>query len=146
MSLSIFRIKSNNFENLLFAFSTRRGWFIPGRLSSRNPSSKNDCSIEPPNFLMIWIESSVAFGSSEHYPVILRTRKKNLNQKPLILRMALTQISAKKSLCCVSSLELSVVRAMLNRSVLNFSASFWLSCAVASNASRAAATAFFQPL
>ena len=59
--------------------------------------------------------------------------------------MASTQIFAKKSLCWVSNLELSVVRAMLKRSSLNCSGSAWLSTADSFRASRATATAFFQP-
>ena len=109
------------------AFSTRRGWFCPGLLLRRKPLSKNESAIELPNFLIIWIDSNVAFGSAR------------------IFMIASTQILAKKSLCWVSNFELNVVLAMLKRSFRNFSSSEPLSWATSSRASRATATAFFQP-
>ena len=143
MTYCFWQLSGNSCSNLLLAFSTRRGWFWPGVLARRNPSSKKESDIAPPNFLMIWIDSNVAFGSAKHQLAsIFHTKTRKL---PLIFIMASTAILAKKSLCCVRSLELSVVRAMLNKSSRKACSSWPLSWAKFSSASRATATAFFQP-
>lgn len=41
--------------NKMVAFSMRFGWWTPGFLSNRKPSSKNESSNVPPVFLMMWM-------------------------------------------------------------------------------------------
>mmetsp|Transcript_49243 Transcript_49243/g.118341 ORF Transcript_49243/g.118341 Transcript_49243/m.118341 type:complete len:292 (+) Transcript_49243:748-1623(+) len=109
----------------MVAFSMRLGWPTPTVLASRMPSSRKESLSLPPAFLMIWMWSR----SSESF-----TRK-----------MASTASLAKWSFSCVTNLELSVVRAILNRSSRKRASSVEWSTALASRAARATSTAVRQP-
>uniref|UniRef100_A0A2M4D3C5 Putative secreted protein n=1 Tax=Anopheles darlingi TaxID=43151 RepID=A0A2M4D3C5_ANODA len=107
------------------AFLTVFGWWTPGFLSNRKPSSRNDSSRHPPSFLMRWMAVS--------------------EPEPFRRSTASTANFAKCSLCCDRIFELSVVRAMFSRSSRKRSALAELSAAAPCNAVRAAFAAKRHP-